>query len=206
MIDLRAVKCVLELEPHDGPTYVLLSNTYVIVGKWSDVAKVRKMMKDRAVRKEPTQSWIEVEDWVHTFVVGDKSHPKIEEIYANLEDLVEKMKEAGTLYILFSIYLYGFANAIKRRCPRRNPNGNTMVPMETITPTILDNVYYGEVLSSRGLFTSYRTLLTQPTTASMVMENWFDNLERKNKFKAAMVKTGEVGVLTGSRCEIHLNC
>eukprot|EP01018_Ginkgo_biloba_P014106 Gb_03263 [translate_table: standard] len=91
----RAAKCVLELEPHDGPTYVLLSNTYAAAGKWNDVAEVRKMMKDRAVRKEPARSWIEVKDRVHTFVVGDKSHPQTEEIYAKLEELVVQMKEAG---------------------------------------------------------------------------------------------------------------
>eukprot|EP01018_Ginkgo_biloba_P007849 Gb_36704 [translate_table: standard] len=40
---------LLELDPkHDG-NYVLLSNIYAAAGRWDDVAKVRNMMKDRAV-------------------------------------------------------------------------------------------------------------------------------------------------------------
>lgn len=38
---------------------------------------------------------IEVKNKVHTFVVGDRSHPQTEEIYAELQWLTGLMKEAG---------------------------------------------------------------------------------------------------------------
>jgi hypothetical protein len=42
-------------------------------------------MKERGVIKEPGCSWIEVQNKVHSFVVGDRSHPQMEDIYTKLE-------------------------------------------------------------------------------------------------------------------------
>lgn len=52
-------------------------------------------MKDRGVKKEPGCSWIEYRKRIHLFVVGDRSHPQSEEIYATVETLIRKIKEAG---------------------------------------------------------------------------------------------------------------
>eukprot|EP01018_Ginkgo_biloba_P031942 Gb_37802 [translate_table: standard] len=91
----RVAECLLELEPHNSATYVLLSNIYAAAGRRSDVEKVRKIMKDRGVKKEPGRSWIEVKRRVHTFTAGDISHPQKEDIYAMLERLTGQMKTAG---------------------------------------------------------------------------------------------------------------
>ena len=74
---------------------MLLSNIFAAAGKWDDVAIVRKLMKDRALKKEPGCSWIEVGNCVHTFVVRDMSHPRTKEIYAKLEELTGQMEAAG---------------------------------------------------------------------------------------------------------------
>nr|ABK26521.1 unknown [Picea sitchensis] len=91
----RAVEQLIELTPENPGTYVLLSNIYAAAGRWDDAGKVRKMMKDRSVKKEPGCSWIEVQNKVHPFIVGDSSHPQIEEIYETLETLTLQMKAAG---------------------------------------------------------------------------------------------------------------
>eukprot|EP01018_Ginkgo_biloba_P015477 Gb_20634 [translate_table: standard] len=91
----RAAKCILQLEPEEVSSYVLLSNIYAAAGKWDDVANVRQLMKDRGVKKEPGRSWIEVRNRVHTFVVRDISHPQTEAIYAKLEELSKQMEAAG---------------------------------------------------------------------------------------------------------------
>eukprot|EP01018_Ginkgo_biloba_P009699 Gb_23924 [translate_table: standard] len=80
---------IFDLDAEDATAYVLLSNIYAKSGKWDDVAKVRKVMKDRGIKKEPGCSWIEVKNRVHTFVVGGRSHPQEEKIYAKLERLTE---------------------------------------------------------------------------------------------------------------------
>ncbi|WVZ92406.1 hypothetical protein U9M48_038476 [Paspalum notatum var. saurae] len=83
------------LEPEKSGTHVLLANTYASAGMWDEVAKVRKLMKESNVKKEPAMSWVEMKDKVHTFLVGDKSHPKTREIYGKLEELGDLMNKAG---------------------------------------------------------------------------------------------------------------
>lgn len=53
------------------------------------------MMKARGLKMPSGWSFIEVKHNYHTFYVGDRSHPRSEEIYAMLESLAGQMKEAG---------------------------------------------------------------------------------------------------------------
>ncbi|XP_004984893.1 pentatricopeptide repeat-containing protein At4g13650 isoform X2 [Setaria italica] len=90
-----AAKHLLELEPHDSASYVLLSNAYAVTGKWSNRDQVRKMMKDRGVKKEPGSSWIEVKSAVHAFYAGDRLHPLADQIYSFLADLNGRIAKIG---------------------------------------------------------------------------------------------------------------
>eukprot|EP01018_Ginkgo_biloba_P030868 Gb_12240 [translate_table: standard] len=91
----RIAERILELEPEDDATYVLLSNMYAASGRWDDAAKVRKLMKDRGLKKEPGYSWIVVGRRAHTFVARDRSHLQTEVIYKKLDELSRDMKAAG---------------------------------------------------------------------------------------------------------------
>lgn len=72
-----------------------MSNIYAATGRWADVARVRTIMKDRGIRKEPGCSWIEVNNRKHAFLVGDRSHPETDAIYAALERLGLQMRAEG---------------------------------------------------------------------------------------------------------------
>eukprot|EP01018_Ginkgo_biloba_P036306 Gb_38750 [translate_table: standard] len=91
----RAAECLSKLEPLNAASYVLLSNIYSAAGRWDDAAKMRKMMKDMGVKKNPGCSWIKVKNKLHVFAVEDRSHPETEEIYATLGRLDLQIKEAG---------------------------------------------------------------------------------------------------------------
>jgi pentatricopeptide repeat protein len=91
----HAAEKLLELEPQESAPYVLLSNIYASESRWDDAARVRKMMKDRGIVKEPGQSWIVVQNKVHAFYVEDRLHPQTEEIYATLEELTAQIEAAG---------------------------------------------------------------------------------------------------------------
>eukprot|EP01018_Ginkgo_biloba_P019613 Gb_41545 [translate_table: standard] len=67
----HAAECLLELDPKIPAPYVLLSNIYAAAGRWDDIERVRKMMKDRRVKKNPGCSWIEVNKKVYAFLIGD---------------------------------------------------------------------------------------------------------------------------------------
>ncbi|XP_027347052.1 pentatricopeptide repeat-containing protein ELI1, chloroplastic [Abrus precatorius] len=76
-------------------TYVLLSHMYAAAGNWVGVAKVRSLMKDSGVEKEPGCSSIEVNNKVHEFLAGDLRHPKSKDIYSMLEEINCWLKANG---------------------------------------------------------------------------------------------------------------
>ncbi|PIA47112.1 hypothetical protein AQUCO_01400070v1 [Aquilegia coerulea] len=91
----RVAKRVIELEPQDAASYVLLYNIYSEAGIEQPATEIRDLMKERGVKKEPGLSWIQIGETVHSFVVGDSSHPKSAMIYKKLEEMLEKIKKSG---------------------------------------------------------------------------------------------------------------
>ncbi|CAI0468774.1 unnamed protein product [Linum tenue] len=94
----KAAEMLINLEPEKSGTHILLANIYASAGMWDGVAKIRKVMKDSNVKKEPGMSWMEIKDKVHTFIVGDRSHPRGKEIYAKLEELSEPLRKETDLH------------------------------------------------------------------------------------------------------------
>ncbi|GFQ01935.1 pentatricopeptide repeat-containing protein at4g37170 [Phtheirospermum japonicum] len=103
----RAAEALFQIEPENAATYVTLANIYATAGKWSDVAKVRKLMDEKGVVKKPGVSWIDINKKVHVFLVGDQSHPGSKEIFDFLGEVSKRMKEEGyvphTNYVLHDV-------------------------------------------------------------------------------------------------------
>lgn len=55
----RAAEELFRLDPQNSASYVLLANMYSSVGRWDDATRVRDMMSDKQVRKDPGYSWSE---------------------------------------------------------------------------------------------------------------------------------------------------
>lgn len=47
------------------------------------------------IRKEPGCSWVEVNKQIHAFILGDNSHPQLDEINKHLTRLIQKLKGVG---------------------------------------------------------------------------------------------------------------
>ncbi|XP_049358042.1 pentatricopeptide repeat-containing protein At5g44230 [Solanum verrucosum] len=91
-----AANRLFELEPDSIGNYVLLANTYASAGRWEDVLGVRKSIKQKLLRKDPSRSWIEgTEGVIHEFYAGDMTHPNSKEIKEALEDLIGRLKSHG---------------------------------------------------------------------------------------------------------------
>ena len=58
----RVVKEILALDPHNHGVYVVLSNMYAEVGQWTDVSRLRKVMKEESLNKTPGLSLISGDD------------------------------------------------------------------------------------------------------------------------------------------------
>lgn len=91
----KAAEVIFEMQPENAGMHVLLSNLYAASGRWSDVGKMRLKMRDKGIKKVPGYSWIEFQNKVHTFSVGDPFHPEKEKIYAFLEELDLRLKKEG---------------------------------------------------------------------------------------------------------------
>ncbi|KAJ4708314.1 Pentatricopeptide repeat-containing protein [Melia azedarach] len=89
----RVANVLLEMEPKESGSYVLMSNLYAEKGDWEKVAKIRKGMREKGVKKEVGFSWVDVDiDGLHGFSSGDQSHPKSKEIFRMAECLGSEMK------------------------------------------------------------------------------------------------------------------
>ncbi|KAK6266854.1 hypothetical protein QUC31_017691 [Theobroma cacao] len=86
---------LLEMDPNDVGTYTLLSNIYAKAKKWDEVVKIRKLMRDRNIKKEPGVSWIEIRNVTHVFVSEDCKHPESSQIYEKVKELLAKIKPLG---------------------------------------------------------------------------------------------------------------
>ncbi|PON71372.1 DYW domain containing protein [Trema orientale] len=91
----RVVHRILELESDHSGSYVYLANIYASMGRLDDAAKCRLKMRDNGVMKMPGCSWIEVDNVVYEFFMGDLSHPESDKIYSMVRELRWKMKLAG---------------------------------------------------------------------------------------------------------------
>lgn len=87
MAKLAAEK-LLELDPEDSGIYTLLANICADGKKWKDVRMVRRMMRERGVKKVPGHSLIEVGGKFHEFLVADTSHPHSSQVYRVVNELL----------------------------------------------------------------------------------------------------------------------
>ncbi|XP_010545581.1 PREDICTED: pentatricopeptide repeat-containing protein At2g22410, mitochondrial [Tarenaya hassleriana] len=83
----KAAEKLLELDPGDSGTYVMLGSMYGEANMWEEARRVRRMMQERGVEKIPGCSAIEVNGVVSEFIVRDKSHPQSVTIYGCLDRL-----------------------------------------------------------------------------------------------------------------------
>ncbi|XVF04870.1 hypothetical protein REPUB_Repub05bG0122300 [Reevesia pubescens] len=103
----KIAELLIEKDPDDSSTYIILSNMYASSKKWNKVRKVRLKMKDLGLKKNPGCSWIEVEQRIHPFFVEDNSHPQAKIMYDCLSSLNSYMEKDDTTAALQSSIVLG---------------------------------------------------------------------------------------------------
>ncbi|KAK6938251.1 hem peroxidase [Dillenia turbinata] len=97
-----------------------------------------------------------------------------------------------------------FAEDLKEICPKSDTNATTV--LDILSPNAFDNKYYIDLVNREGLFTSDQDLYTDTRTRDIVKSFAEDESLFYEKFVKAMIKMGQLSVLTGSHGEIRANC
>ncbi|KAK8956314.1 Pentatricopeptide repeat-containing protein [Platanthera guangdongensis] len=86
---------LLELGPSDSGAFVLLSNIYATNDRWGDISRLRRLMRKKGIKKEPGSSIIELDGWVHEFLVGVMEHHQMGDILMVLYIFEKQMQIDG---------------------------------------------------------------------------------------------------------------
>lgn len=89
-----AARKILELDPRDVSSYVMLSNAHSAAGRWDNVFDIRHKMREKGLSRIPGSSWIEIKSKVHVFVTGDKRHSDRDEIYMALKFFLDHVMDS----------------------------------------------------------------------------------------------------------------
>lgn len=91
----RIAEFVLQMNPHDVGTYTLISNMYAKARRWDGVVTIRKLMRERNIKKEPGVSWLEIKNDIHVFLSEGSNHPECIQIYEKVQQLLAMIKPLG---------------------------------------------------------------------------------------------------------------
>jgi peroxidase len=91
------------------------------------------------------------------------------------------------------------------QCPRTGGDDN-LAPLDAISPVVFDNVYYVNLVNKKGLLHSDQELFNGGSTDSQVIAYKLNPISFQQDFIKAMQKMNNIGVLTGTRGQIRINC
>ncbi|KAL2333593.1 hypothetical protein Fmac_014806 [Flemingia macrophylla] len=90
-----------------------------------------------------------------------------------------------------------------------NSSDSLFAPLDAVTVTYFDNMYYKNIVKNLGLLQTDQALMSNSTTASLVVKysQWpSGELAFYEDFDASLEKMGLIGVLTGQSGKIRENC
>ncbi|KAK9058537.1 hypothetical protein SSX86_023379 [Deinandra increscens subsp. villosa] len=94
----RVGNLLLESQPYEHCTYVLLCELYGHLKWWDEIAILKRTMKEKGVKKVPGWSWIEVGNQMHTFNAASHSHTRNQDIHQMLRKLTDNIADLENFY------------------------------------------------------------------------------------------------------------
>nr|XP_043608588.1 peroxidase 10-like [Erigeron canadensis] len=98
------------------------------------------------------------------------------------------------------------AASLQTACPNQDSSDTNLVPLDSVTTTKFDNIYFKRLVNNSGILGSDQALMSDNRTASMVINySKFPYLFAKD-FGASMIKLSTVGVITGQNGQVRNKC
>ncbi|PIN25005.1 hypothetical protein CDL12_02267 [Handroanthus impetiginosus] len=89
----KIANILIEKDPDDPSTYVVLEKMYAATKKWDEARRVRFKMKELGLKKNPGCSWIEVDKRIESFLAEDKAIAQAESVYGCLSLLYDHIQD-----------------------------------------------------------------------------------------------------------------
>lgn len=90
-----AAEKILSIDPDDTSAHVMLSNIFAEAKMWEETAQVRKIMKEKALKKDCGYSWFELNNRICSFGVGENLHFEGSSLLDLLSGLMAQLFDAG---------------------------------------------------------------------------------------------------------------
>ncbi|KAK7257973.1 hypothetical protein RIF29_32325 [Crotalaria pallida] len=98
-LGVEIARILIDKDPDDSSTYVILSNMYASAQKWDEVRMVRSKMKELGLKKNPGCSWIEINQKIQPFFVEDNSHSHLELVNKCLSYITNHMEDESKPFV-----------------------------------------------------------------------------------------------------------
>ncbi|KAI3511594.1 hypothetical protein L1887_18749 [Cichorium endivia] len=95
----KVAEKLMKLDPMCVLPYIVLVKAYEVRGKWESVARVKKEMKDRKIKKVVGCSWIGVKRGLFVFKESEVVHHKGEDVYLMLRLLLQDVENEGVSFV-----------------------------------------------------------------------------------------------------------
>lgn len=89
----EVARLVMEKDPDDASSHIVLSNMYASVKQWDRMSQVRSKMKELGLRKNPGCSWIEIDKKIKSFFSEDMERVHADNVQQCLQMLSSHMEK-----------------------------------------------------------------------------------------------------------------
>lgn len=99
----RCFDIIFVLRERYASWYALMENLYDGAGMWMEANKIQMLKKCADSWNKPGKAFIEIDSNVYEFIVGDRSHPNNDDIYAKLKRICVQLEGEGLMPRLDSV-------------------------------------------------------------------------------------------------------
>ncbi|KAK1382673.1 Pentatricopeptide repeat-containing protein [Heracleum sosnowskyi] len=90
-----AAEKILNIDPDDTSALIMLSNIYAESKMWNETAQIRKLMKEKSLKKDLGTSWTELNNKRHSFSSGHSVQIEGNNVLEILDGLTTQLYDAG---------------------------------------------------------------------------------------------------------------
>ncbi|GAV63272.1 PPR domain-containing protein/PPR_2 domain-containing protein [Cephalotus follicularis] len=91
----HAAEKILSIDAEDASAHVVLYNLYAEAKMWDETAEMRRMMKEKALKKETGYSWAELKSKIYFFYAGNRTELQGSKLCKVIKGLTAQLFDAG---------------------------------------------------------------------------------------------------------------